>query len=126
MVNMTFDWIKKEWADEIDFVIWTGDNARSAATIANCRRTQLIRYRHDIDRSLPRTPQEIFELNTMMVDKMLSVIPRDVPIVPSLGNNDIYPHNVLAAGPNRITEHFLGYVAAMVDTARWRVQADQM
>lgn len=64
--------------------------------------------RHDIDRKLPRTPQEIFDLNTMMVDKMLNVIPKDVPIVPSLGNNDIYPHNVLAAGPNRITEHFLG------------------
>lgn len=28
LVNMTFDWIKKEWAEEIDFVIWTGDNAR--------------------------------------------------------------------------------------------------
>jgi hypothetical protein len=28
LVNMTFDWIKKEWADEVDFVIWTGDNAR--------------------------------------------------------------------------------------------------
>lgn len=30
LVNMTFDWLKKEWADEVDFVIWTGDNARSA------------------------------------------------------------------------------------------------
>jgi endopolyphosphatase len=28
LVNMTFDWIKKEWANEIDFVVWTGDNAR--------------------------------------------------------------------------------------------------
>jgi endopolyphosphatase len=107
LVNMTFDWIKKEWAEEVDFVIWTGDNARCVPHVwssirANCR--------HDIDRSLPRTPQEIFELNTMMVDKMMEVIPKDIPIVPSLGNNDIYPHNVLAAGPNRITEHFLGSV----------------
>lgn len=47
----------------------------------------------------------------MMVDKMMEVIPKDIPIVPSLGNNDIYPHNVLAAGPNRITEHFLGSVS---------------
>jgi energy-converting hydrogenase Eha subunit A len=75
------------------------------------RRTTADRIRHDIDRLLPRTPQEIFESNTMMVDKMLEVIPKDIPIVPSLGNNDIYPHNVLAAGPNRITEHFLGYVS---------------
>lgn len=29
LVNMTFDWMKKEWADEVDFVVWTGDNARS-------------------------------------------------------------------------------------------------
>lgn len=28
LVNMTFDWIKQEWANEVDFVIWTGDNAR--------------------------------------------------------------------------------------------------
>jgi endopolyphosphatase len=28
LVNMTFDWLKKEWADEVDFVVWTGDNAR--------------------------------------------------------------------------------------------------
>jgi len=74
--------------------------------------------RHDIDRSLPRTPQEIFELNTMMVDKMMEVIPKDVPIVPSLGNNDIYPHNVLAAGPNRITEHFLGSARSILGRAR--------
>ena len=31
LVNATFDWLKKEWADEVDFVIWTGDNARSVA-----------------------------------------------------------------------------------------------
>lgn len=28
LVNITFDWLKKEWANEVDFVIWTGDNAR--------------------------------------------------------------------------------------------------
>ena len=29
LVNVTFNWLKKEWADEVDFVVWTGDNARS-------------------------------------------------------------------------------------------------
>jgi endopolyphosphatase len=53
-----------------------------------------------------------------MVDKMMEVIPKDVPIVPSLGNNDIYPHNVLAAGPNRITEHFLGSAISSSGSAR--------
>lgn len=28
LVNLTLDWIKKEWVDEIDFVVWTGDSAR--------------------------------------------------------------------------------------------------
>lgn len=28
LVNLTFDWLKKEWIDEVDFVIWTGDSAR--------------------------------------------------------------------------------------------------
>ncbi|TYJ52439.1 hypothetical protein B9479_006949 [Cryptococcus floricola] len=90
LVNVTFDWLKKEWADEIDFVVWTGDNAR-----------------HDIDRNRPRTPNEIFKLNHMIVDKMLDTFGKDMPIVPSIGNNDIYPHNVLSAGPSRITSEFL-------------------
>ncbi|WVQ75194.1 hypothetical protein IAR50_004805 [Cryptococcus sp. DSM 104548] len=90
LVNVTFDWLKKEWADEIDFVVWTGDNAR-----------------HDIDRNRPRTPSEIFKLNRMIVDKMLDTFGKDMPIVPSIGNNDIYPHNVLSPGPSRITSEFL-------------------
>lgn len=63
--------------------------------------------RHDIDRNLPRTPKEIFNLNRMMVDKMREAFGKDVVIVPSIGNNDIYPHNVLAPGPNTITSEFL-------------------
>ncbi|OCF61739.1 endopolyphosphatase [Kwoniella mangroviensis CBS 10435] len=90
LVNITFDWLKEEWKDEIDFIIWTGDNAR-----------------HDIDRSLPRTPNEIYELNRMVVSKMLDTFGTDIPIVPSIGNNDIYPHNVMAAGPSKLTEEFL-------------------
>lgn len=65
--------------------------------------------RHDIDRSLPRTPKEIFNSNQIMVDKMRDTFSNDVLIVPSVGNNDIYPHNVLAPGPNSITSEFLQY-----------------
>ena len=43
----------------------------------------------------------------MMVDRMRETFPADVLIVPSIGNNDIYPHNVLAPGPNSITTEFL-------------------
>lgn len=28
LVNVTFDWIDKNLMDEIDFIVWTGDNAR--------------------------------------------------------------------------------------------------
>jgi hypothetical protein len=28
MVFHSIDWIAREWKDKIDFVVWTGDNAR--------------------------------------------------------------------------------------------------
>ncbi|ORX37963.1 Metallo-dependent phosphatase-like protein [Kockovaella imperatae] len=88
LVNMTIDWLAKEWAHEIDFIVWTGDSAR-----------------HDLDRNFPRTPNEIFQSNRMMVQQMQQAFPH-IPIVPSLGNNDIYPHNVLAPGPNNIISQY--------------------
>ena len=63
--------------------------------------------RHDIDRNYPRTPHEIFALNSMMVDKFRETFGKEVVIVPSIGNNDIYPHNVLAPGPNAVSSEFL-------------------
>ena len=67
--------------------------------------------RHDIDRNHPRTPKEIFELNAMMVEKFRETFGKEVVIVPSIGNNDIYPHNVLAPGPNAVSSEFLRYVS---------------
>jgi hypothetical protein len=29
LINATFEYIQKVWADKIDFIVWTGDNARS-------------------------------------------------------------------------------------------------
>lgn len=89
LVNSTFDWLSREWADSVDFVVWTGDNAR-----------------HDIDRDIPRTPQEIYTLNRYMVDKMQETFGKKIVLVPSIGNNDIYPHNILAPGPNAVTSSF--------------------
>lgn len=65
------------------------------------------RSRHDIDREIPRTLSEILDLNKAMADRMIEVFGKDIPIVPALGNNDIWPHNVLAPGPNKISEQFL-------------------
>ncbi|KAG0675530.1 Endopolyphosphatase [Pichia californica] len=89
----TLDWIRENLKDHIDFVIWTGDNIR-----------------HDNDRSYPRTEYEIFEMNEKVADDMTKTFMDDdeedenpfdrrVKLVPSLGNNDVYPHNLFAPGP---------------------------
>ena len=49
-------------------------------------RTQPARYRHDNDRELPRTPNEIYELNRAMVRRMNGIFTdRGIPVVPSIG-----------------------------------------
>ncbi|GMF00222.1 unnamed protein product [Ambrosiozyma monospora] len=89
----TLSWIKENLKDHIDFVVWTGDNIR-----------------HDNDRLNPRTEMDIFDMNrqvadlfteTFMDDDEDDVMPIDrrVSVVPSLGNNDVYPHNLFAPGP---------------------------
>ena len=102
LINETFKWIEANVKDSVDFVIWTGDSAR-----------------HDNDDLIPRTEDEIFELNEYMVQKVLEVFGKSdnvndsdptndlvVPVVPNLGNNDILPHNVLAPGQNRWTKTY--------------------
>ncbi|KAF2691234.1 Endopolyphosphatase [Lentithecium fluviatile CBS 122367] len=102
LVNATMEWIKDNLADQIDFVIWTGDSAR-----------------HDNDEKLPRTQKEIIQLNEFMVRSLTNVFgtgddgdgdPTNdyaIPIVPTFGNNDIMPHNILLAGPNKWTLRYL-------------------
>ncbi|CAE6455463.1 unnamed protein product [Rhizoctonia solani] len=91
LINSTLEWIEKEWADRIDFVIWTGDNAR-----------------HDTDSSIPRTPVEIRDMNREIAHKMDRIFtPRGVKVVPSIGNNDIWPHNIMYEGPSTVTNDFL-------------------
>jgi repressor of nif and glnA expression len=46
---------------------------------------------HDNDRKIPRTPKEIFDLNSMLAREMENIfIKKGIPVVPSLGNNDIW------------------------------------
>ncbi|CAE6523142.1 unnamed protein product [Rhizoctonia solani] len=91
LVNSTLEWVEKEWANQVDFVIWTGDNAR-----------------HDTDSSIPRTPAEIRDMNREIARKMDQIFtPRGVKVVPSIGNNDIWPHNIMYEGPSTVTNDFL-------------------
>ncbi|KAG0032691.1 Endopolyphosphatase [Podila clonocystis] len=96
LVNATFAWIDKHLAPEVDFVVWTGDNAR-----------------HDSDNTHPRTQDEINALNQRIAAKFLDSFGSDstpsgrrVPVVPSIGNNDVYPHNIMPAGPNPMLQTF--------------------
>lgn len=104
LVNATFQWINDNLKESVDFVVWTGDSAR-----------------HDSDERISRTEKEVLELNEMLVAKFVEVFGKEdnindtdptndmrIPIIPTFGNNDIMPHNILAPGPNRWTKHFSG------------------
>ncbi|KAF9889754.1 Endopolyphosphatase [Aspergillus nanangensis] len=97
LVNETFRWIENNLKDKVDFVVWTGDSAR-----------------HDSDEKFPRTEEEVVRLNQYLTDKFVDTFrseesPRglSIPVVPTIGNNDILPHNIFKDGPNRWTKKFL-------------------
>ncbi|KAI9763999.1 MAG: Endopolyphosphatase [Geoglossum simile] len=102
LVNETFKWINANLKDSIDFIIWTGDSAR-----------------HDNDEKLPRSDEQVFDLNKYMVEKFVEVFGKDdnvndtnpnndmvIPIIPTFGNNDVLPHNIMRWGPNKYTMKF--------------------
>ncbi|KZF26501.1 Endopolyphosphatase [Xylona heveae TC161] len=103
LVNATFNWISENIKDEIDFIVWTGDSAR-----------------HDNDEDIPRNTAQVEGQNQFLVDKFVEVFgkskdPNDrdplnnfiVPIIPTYGNNDILPHNIMTEGPNHWTKEYL-------------------
>jgi endopolyphosphatase len=94
LVNATFDWIAANLKDSIDFVVWTGDSAR-----------------HDRDEDLPRNADQVLGTNTWISDKFADLFAdgakgMTVPVVPTFGNNDILPHNILLPGPNKWFQHY--------------------
>lgn len=98
LMDETFKWIAENLRDKIDFVVWTGDNIR-----------------HDNDRHRPRTESQIFEWNSIVAKKLEDIFknknslnPRefDVPLIPSLGNNDVFPHNLFSLGPTLQTREY--------------------
>ena len=69
---------------------------------------------------MPRTEQQVTELNELLVTKFLEVFGKDdkiddpdptndlkIPVIPSFGNNDIMPHNIFTPGPNKWTRKYL-------------------
>ena len=90
LINATFDWIAENIRDNIDFIVWTGDSAR-----------------HDSDEQIPRSPAQVQNSNQLIADKFVDLFEDPsgqglrIPIVATLGNNDLHPHNVLLPGPNK-------------------------
>lgn len=100
-MNATFDWIAAHLRDTVDFVVWTGDSAR-----------------HDSDEDIPRSADQVLSTNRLLAGKFAEVFGVDatssdeggdggqvqrlaVPVIPTFGNNDILPHNILLPGPNK-------------------------
>ncbi|KAG5417898.1 PPN1 [Candida metapsilosis] len=88
LMESTIKWVEENLKDKIDFIVWTGDNVR-----------------HDNDRNYPRTEQNIFEMNEHVSKLMYETFKKndtpelEVDLIPSLGNNDVYPHNLFSIGP---------------------------
>lgn len=96
LVNATFDWIAKNLKDSIDFVVWTGDSAR-----------------HDSDEKIPRTQDQVLSSNRYVASKFIDLFADDtastgmaIPVIPTFGNNDILPHNILLPGPNKWLQYY--------------------
>ncbi|KAK0540637.1 Endopolyphosphatase [Tilletia horrida] len=69
-----------------DFILVTGDLAR-----------------HDVDaQQYPRTLSEIYRSNRWTMEQIERAFPA-IPIVPCVGNNDIFPHNIMFPGPSDVT-----------------------
>ena len=100
LINATFKWIDDHLKGKVDFVVWTGDSSR-----------------HDSDEEIPRTEREIIETNELLVHKFEEVFGTDddtdpaneftIPIIPTFGNNDIMPHNIMQPGPSEWTQQYL-------------------
>lgn len=104
LVNATFEWIRKYFRDNIDFIVWTGDNVR-----------------HDRDRRMPRTEAEIFAANREVIQGFRDVFgtdsplfPYTIPIIPNIGNNDVYPHNMVVEGPTLQSREFYLLYSGMI------------
>jgi len=98
LVNATFQWIEENLKDDIDFIVWTGDSAR-----------------HDNDEKLPRSEKQVLDQNRNLVGKFNEVFGDTykssnhdcvIPIVPTIGNNDVLPHNIFTKGPNKWTRAY--------------------
>jgi len=91
---------------------------------------QLHRHRHDNDDSAPRKEKQIIDLNRLITDKFIRTFApkkhgkpdysKMTPIIPCIGNNDVYPTNVISAGPNFMLDSLADLWAPFIPKAQMR------
>lgn len=90
-VDFTLEWLNENWGNKLDFIVFTGDGVR-----------------HNSDRNLPRTAYEVLRSNQDVARALRAAFPPHIPIIPTLGNNDVFPHNILYPGPgNQVLAQFV-------------------
>ncbi|KAH9938626.1 uncharacterized protein B0H18DRAFT_1081217 [Fomitopsis serialis] len=91
LTNFTLDYLDKEWSKEIDFVV------------------------HDSDRKRPRTTNEIYMLNRAMARRMEEVfLSKGIPVIPSIGNNDVWRPNSVTSEFSSIWRNFVPFESYQV------------
>lgn len=85
----------------LDFIVWTGDNAR---------------HDHDSKRQ-PQSLAEIVDEVRATTDAVLAVqvAHGGIPVIPSIGNNDVFPHDTLAPAPNAVLDALAEAWAPLLD-----------
>lgn len=79
--------------------LWSGQ-----ATTPECDHySAVLTPQHDTDASLARPLREVAALNRLVAGKMAEVF-GSIPIVPSIGNNDVAPHNIQKPGPSTVLD----------------------
>ncbi|KAL9937177.1 hypothetical protein V8E36_003586 [Tilletia maclaganii] len=108
LITDSLRWITDNWLPEpgstkaddgrgFDFILVTGDLAR-----------------HDVDaQSYPRTLPEIYNSNRWIMEQLERAFP-GIPLVPCVGNNDIFPHNIMFPGPSPVTRQLANIWSAHI------------
>ncbi|RIB01033.1 Metallo-dependent phosphatase-like protein [Gigaspora rosea] len=85
LINETFEYINKNFRD-VDFVIYTGDTVR-----------------HNFDPYYKLSKEDVLDDHRRAVSHFMNTFDsKRTKIIPTLGNNDEWAHNVLPAGPNAL------------------------
>ncbi|KAJ3056022.1 Endopolyphosphatase [Rhizophlyctis rosea] len=89
LVDAAFDFMKRNFSDEIDFVIYTGDTAR-----------------HDRDAVKPRTEFDVLADHAAILNHLTkSFDTSKIRIFPTIGNNDVFNHDQMPYGEQPLTQN---------------------